>query len=62
MGLRVYCPIHKDEQLHLLVYHVGPHKGEKRTGTTSKSAIHYCHKCNMGYDVKVIITPFTKQK
>jgi len=58
MGLRVYCTVHKDEQLHRLVFHVGPKKGEKRTGGIGMSDIHYCRRCNKAYLVTVKIIPY----
>lgn len=57
MGIKVFCPIHKEEQLHNLVYNIGPKKGEKRQGRRGDTRIYYCAKCNKGYNVKIVISP-----
>jgi len=56
MGIRIYCPIHKEEQLHNLVYNIGPKKGERRVGKRGDTRIYFCAKCNKAYNVKIVIS------
>jgi len=53
---KIYCPIHKEEQIFQLRYTIKNPNAEKRSFTTLGTEWYYCKLCETPFKVEITIT------